>query len=76
MSPMVEIYTHFSVLGFMSGALAFAAAAQEAPLDLLPLVDKEACIPGSHRSVAIVKTVLDRLPPPGHCTDSRLRHMP
>ena len=31
-------------------------------------------VPGSHRTVTIKETVLGRLPPSGHCTDSRLEH--
>lgn len=33
-----------------------------------------ACIPGSHRTVAIRETVIDRIQPTGHCTETRLRH--
>ena len=36
----------------------------------------EDCISGLHRSEAIRETVLDKLLPPGHCTDSRLRNIP
>ena len=35
-----------------------------------------ACIPGSHRTVAIREVVLGRLPPPGHRTDNGLKHTP
>lgn len=35
-----------------------------------------ACVIGSHRGVTIRETVFGRLPPPGHCTDTRLRHTP
>lgn len=35
-----------------------------------------ACIPGSPGIVATGETVLGRLPPPGHCAHSRLRHTP
>lgn len=31
---------------------------------------------GSHRMIRIGERVLDRLPPPGHCTDSRVKHTP
>lgn len=35
-----------------------------------------ACIPGYHKTVVIRETVLDRTLPTGHCTESRLRHIP
>lgn len=35
-----------------------------------------ACVIGSHKGVTIRETVFGRLPPPGHCTDTRLRHNP
>ena len=60
----------------MSSALVFVAAALGIPLDHLALVARGACIPGSHATVAIGEMVHDRLPPPGHCTGSALRHDP
>ena len=42
----------------------------------LILVARRACIPGSHRTMAIGKMTLRRPPPPGHCTDKKLRHIP
>lgn len=46
------------------------------PLDRLAPESKEACVPGSHVTVAIEGTVSGRLPLPGYCTDSRLKHTP
>lgn len=54
----------------------FVAAAQGIPLDLLALVARGACVPWSHRNITIEETVLGRLPSPGLCTDSRLKHTP
>lgn len=67
----------------MSGALVFtfddpvfAAATQGAPLDHLALEARGSCIPGSHGTRTIRDSVLGRLLPSGHCTDSRLKHTP
>ena len=60
----------------MSGDLVSVAAAQGMPLKHLALVGKGARIAGSHRTVTIREIVLGRLPPPGHCTDSRRKHAP
>lgn len=58
-----------------SGSLVFAATAQGMPLNQLALVAGGACIPGSFQSnVAVGRTVLGQVPPPRHCTDSRLGH--
>lgn len=57
----------------MSGALALAAASPRNALDGLGLVARGACIPRSHRTVAITEVLLARLPLPEHCTDSSLR---
>ena len=57
-----------------SGALIFAATTQGMPLDFLVLEAKRNCIPGYHGTVSIKETVLGSLPPPRHCTDSRLKH--
>ena len=35
---------------------------------------KGICIPGPHGIITIGKIVLDRMPPPGHCTGSGLKH--
>lgn len=43
-------------------------------LDQLALMVKAACIPGSHRTVAIGELVLGRLQSPQHYADGRLRH--
>ena len=50
----------------MSGVLVFTAAAQGGAY----------CVLGSHGAVTIKETVLGGLPPPGNCTDSRLKHTP
>ena len=34
-----------------------------------------ACVSGSHGTVTIKDSILGRLPPPGHCTDSWLKHI-
>lgn len=59
---------------FTSGALVFMAAAQGTPIDPLALVLRDTCIPETHRTRTIGETILDRLQPPGHCTDSRMKH--
>ena len=58
----------------MSGVPVSAAAIQGIPLNLLALVASGACIPESHGTVTMRETVLGRLPPTRHCTDSRLKH--
>lgn len=58
----------------MSGALIFASTAKGRPLDCLALEDRVDCILGPMANWR--RTVLGRLPPPGHCTDSRLIHFP
>lgn len=45
-------------------------------LDHLALEAKMACVPGSHGTVTMGDTVPDRLPLPGHRTDSRLKQTP
>lgn len=66
----------FDVLFFMCGIPVFAAAAQVIPLDWLALVTRGVYLPGFQRSIEIRETVLLRLPPPWHCTESRMRHTP
>lgn len=61
---------------FASGALVFAADAQGISLDCLTLVGAGDDVPRSHRIVTIREGVLGRLPSPGHCTDSGLKHSP
>lgn len=58
----------------MSGALVFAVATQERPLDHLAPEARGTCIPGSYGTVTIGGTVVDRLPLPGLYTYSRLTH--
>ena len=58
----------------MAGALVFAAATQEIPLDRLALVLRGTCIPGSYRTMAVREISFSRLRLPGYCTDSRLWH--
>lgn len=55
----------------MSGAMVFAAATQGTSFDCLALMTMGACVPGSHRTVIIKKTVLGRPPFPGYCTDRK-----
>ena len=57
-----------------SGALGFAATAQETPLDHQALEVIGAF--QSHCYGAIIIEVLGRLPLQGHCTHSRLKHTP
>ena len=49
---------------------------QGTPFDHLVLVAREVRVPWSHGTVAIGRTIHgnSRLPSPGHCTDSGLRH--
>lgn len=49
----------------------FVGANQGMPLDHLALVEKGTCIPGSHRTVTVEKTVPGRLPVSEHCKDRR-----
>lgn len=62
----------------MSGTLVFAAATQEMPLQCLALDagGRAAGVLGSPRIATTGETDCGRLPPPGHCTDSRLKHTP
>lgn len=52
------------------------AATEGTPLDHLDLKARGACDLGTHEIVTIRGTILGRLPLPGHCTDSRLKHVP
>lgn len=52
------------------------ADAQRILLDCLALVTRMVCIPGSHKIVVIREAVTGMLLPPGHCTDSRMKHSP
>lgn len=61
-------------LVFISGALDFMVAIQGILLGCPSLVDRGICIPESHSTVTIRETILVRLSPPGHCTDSRLEY--
>ena len=62
-------------LVFVSAAQVYAAATQRTPLNFLVLMTSPpACIPESHRTMAIGKMILGKLPLQGHCTDIRLRH--
>lgn len=54
----------------------FAAGTQKTPLYHMALVARRACIPGSPRTLPPAETVLEWLPPPGHCTNRRLKHTP
>lgn len=63
-------------LHFKPGALVSAAAAQDILDDCLVPVAKGPCVSGSHRTVTISETVLGRLIPTGHFTDSRLNTPP
>jgi len=54
-----------------SGAPVFVADIQVMPLDHLALVERGTCIPVSHRTVTIGKTIPGRLPASEHCKDSR-----
>lgn len=59
---------------FTSGALVLVAASQGIPLDHLPLIVRRAYLPGSHGTATSGGTVLDRVPHPGYCTDSIVKH--
>lgn len=64
----------FDALFFMPGTSVFAAAAQRIPLDCLALVRRRAYLPGFQRTIEIREIILGRIPSPGHCTESRMRH--
>lgn len=66
----------FDALFFMPGIPVFGAAAQGILLDWLALVTRGPYLPGFQRTIEIRKIVLGRLPFPGHCTESRMRHTP
>lgn len=53
-------------------------AAQGILLDPQALVGRGegACVPGSHKTVTIRETIPRRLPPTGHYTDNRQKHIP
>lgn len=51
-----------------------AQSTQGIPLDYLALVARVFYIPGPQGTVAMERTVLGRIPHPGHCTDGRLQH--
>lgn len=63
-------------LVFTHGAPAFVATTKGTTLNFLALEAREACIPGSHGTGTIRETVPGRLPLPGCCTDSKLKHTP
>lgn len=68
----VELYYVSDTPVFMSGVLGFIATAQDIPLAHLALMTREACLPGSPRSVTTRETILRRLPPLEHFVESRL----
>ena len=47
---------------------------QGMPVEYLALVTRGACVSGPHGTETIGESVLGRLPPPKHCTESRLKH--
>ena len=53
----------------------FMTADQEVILVHLALEARRICIPGSYGTVTIWER-FGRLPPPGHCRESRLKHIP
>lgn len=60
----------------ISGSLVLADAIQGILLDCLALMARGTCISESPGTVTIKETVFGRLPSPGHCTDSRPKHIP
>lgn len=68
-----EVLHNTVALVFTFGDMILTAATQRKTCDQLV---RGACIPGSHRTVTIIETVLGRLPFPGHHTDSRLNTLP
>lgn len=68
-----EVLHNTGALVFTFGDMVLAAAIQGKTCDHLV---RGACIPGSHRTVTIIETVLGRLPFPRHCTNSRLKYTP
>ena len=59
----------------MSDVQDIADTMRGTPLDYLALEARGPCFPESHGTVIIEETVFGRLPSPGHCTDSRLKHL-
>lgn len=53
----------------------FVAAAEATPPENLDAKAGGSCDPGPHETATIRETALGRLPPPGHCTDRRLKHI-
>lgn len=51
----------------------FVGDTQGTPFNPLVLLAREICVPWSHGTVAVGRTIHGRLPSPGHCTDSGLR---
>lgn len=71
---LLEKLLHTSTsLVFMTGASIFLAAIQGMTLDHLALDTRVVCIPRAYGTVII--RILDRLPPPGLCTDSSLKYI-
>lgn len=60
----------------MSGATVFAAATQGNALRSPGYGSRGTCVPGSRGTIPIAEMVLARLAPPGHSTDSWLKHSP
>lgn len=65
---------YYCTLVIMSGTSGICGCQPGDTLDHLALVTAGACLSGSHGTMAIGQTVLGRLPPAGHCTDSELKH--
>lgn len=53
----------------------FVAAAEATLPENLDAKAGGSCDPGSHETATIRETALRRPPPPGHCTDRRLKHI-
>ena len=62
-------------LVILSGTPVFVAATQVTPPNHLTLVTGGACLFESHGTMAISLTVLGRLSPTGHHTNSDLKHI-
>lgn len=69
------MYTSHALSRGLAKAGKLTQSTQRTLLDYLALVARAVCVSGSDRATTIGKTVVGRLPPPGHSTDSSLKHI-
>lgn len=70
------VFTCIWCPSFKSGAPIFVTAVQGMPLDYLTLVARGASVLRPSEIITSRDIIFGRLPPPGHCTDSKLKHTP